>query len=331
MTECEINENAKGVVSGQPLTKAIVLEELEHLSGETKGGRPVITVADEGEVGNWFLFFIPVAIGTEFLFDNESPTKINIQIHLDDGGTLGMIDFGKTKQVSQITKRFEQLGFRSGTLFRVHLQTALHRWLNLSSTSGLPIRQHRCVIHEYYAEGVRHRCDWVTYSHSHSSAESIAKMETMPHVDQVKPLKRIKVDAEYSASPPITSEYQSVITTRMISDLLPRRSISKEDVVVYVDGFFDLSNISHVLTLRNARELGTYLIVGIPNEHCQNITAHVLTLSACRFVDDIVMGAPRVINDNLVRSLGIHVIATTSTTETAVMSPSTKIVPLRCG
>jgi hypothetical protein len=302
------------------LTKDIVLEEIDLLASENKSGRPILTMADDSEVGNWFLYFIPTQLESGFIFEIEPPTKVNVQIHIEDGSTLGMIDFGKTKQVCQLTKKLEQLGLRSAMLFRVHMQPALHRWLNVSSTSGPPLRNYKCTIHEYYAEGVRHRCDWVSFSGSHPSHERPSTKIELPPVQETARVveKKRKTETDHDIVP-------SVITTRMMGEFLPRRSIVATDVVVYIDGIFDLSNLNHVLLLRKARELGTYLIVGIHNSGDRNITAQVLTLSACRFVDDIVMGPPTVIDDNLIRSLGIHIIAKTNHTD--VSSPLT--VPVK--
>lgn len=146
-----------------------------------------------------------------------------------------------------------------------------------------------------------------------------------PPYEVARPMKKIKSEPEV-----ISLEYPSVITTQMMSEFLPRRSINGEDIVVYIGGLFNMSNVTHVFTLRKARALGTYLIVGLHNEGDLNITDHVLTLSACRFVDDIVMGAPRGIDDNFIRSLGIKVVAQTSATELhPSISCSTQIVTLR--
>merc|ERR1712224_719212 len=42
-----------------------------------------------------------------------------------------------------------------------------------------------------------------------------------------------------------------------------RRLPSADDVVVYIDGTFDLFNIKHALNLQRAKELGTFLVVGV--------------------------------------------------------------------
>ena len=44
------------------------------------------------------------------------------------------------------------------------------------------------------------------------------------------------------------------------------REPKSDDVVVYIDGSFDLLHIGHVATLKKAKSLGTYLIVGLHDD-----------------------------------------------------------------
>ncbi|KAL2932558.1 Ethanolamine-phosphate cytidylyltransferase [Bienertia sinuspersici] len=73
--------------------------------------------------------------------------------------------------------------------------------------------------------------------------------------------------------------------------------------VVYIDGAFDLFHAGHVEILRAARQLGDFLLVGIysdqtvselrgPGYPLMNLHERSLSVLGCRYVDEIIMGAP---------------------------------------
>jgi ethanolamine-phosphate cytidylyltransferase len=92
----------------------------------------------------------------------------------------------------------------------------------------------------------------------------------------------------------------------------PRR----EDRIVYCDGVFDLLHPGHVSFLRKAKELGDYLIVGVHEDHkdeygaypIMNLHERVLNLLALRYVDDVIIGAPRVISQTFFDQIGPSVV-----------------------
>ena len=43
----------------------------------------------------------------------------------------------------------------------------------------------------------------------------------------------------------------------------------RDDVVVYVDGLFDLFNVSHASLLAEAKKMGTFLVVGVYDDDVQ--------------------------------------------------------------
>lgn len=70
-----------------------------------------------------------------------------------------------------------------------------------------------------------------------------------------------------------------------------------------MDGSFDMLHIGHIKTLQKAKELGTYLIVGIHDDETinkekgsnypiLNLQERVLNILALKFVDDVIIGAP---------------------------------------
>lgn len=89
--------------------------------------------------------------------------------------------------------------------------------------------------------------------------------------------------------------------------------------VVYIDGAFDLFHVGHIEALRTARSFGDYLIVGIHNDlivnslkgsalPVLNLHERVLSVLACRFVDEVVIGAPYIINEKMLQQLHIAIV-----------------------
>jgi ethanolamine-phosphate cytidylyltransferase len=122
---------------------------------------------------------------------------------------------------------------------------------------------------------------------------------------------------------PETGSSKSVVkmltTARRIAEFSSRRPVSETDTVVYIDGAFDLFNVGHASTLKKARELGTYLIVGIyddetvnqlkgSNYPIMNLHERVLNVCSCKWVDDVVIGAPHEITQDMVKTLNIKTI-----------------------
>ena len=98
-----------------------------------------------------------------------------------------------------------------------------------------------------------------------------------------------------------------------------RRQAGQADRVVYISGTFDLFDVTHVEALRKARAKGDFLLVGIysdetisdhrgPHYPVMKLQERVLSVLACRYVDEVIMGAPLVVTDEMMRSLNISVV-----------------------
>ena len=117
-------------------------------------------------------------------------------------------------------------------------------------------------------------------------------------------------------------------TTWRIAQFSNNRTPSPSDVVVYIDGAFDLFHVGHIETLKRARALGTFLYVGLHddltvNRHrgrnypIMNLHERVMNVLSCAYVDEVVIGAPWVCGRDLVKSLGVHLVATGSNSKFA--------------
>jgi len=93
-----------------------------------------------------------------------------------------------------------------------------------------------------------------------------------------------------------------------------------------VDGAFDLFHVGHVETLKKARELGTFMYVGIHDDKTvnmyrgrnypiMNLHERVMNVLSCKYVDDVVIGAPWDVSGDLIKVLNIHVVVSGSNTK----------------
>jgi len=92
------------------------------------------------------------------------------------------------------------------------------------------------------------------------------------------------------------------------------------DRVVYIDGGFDLFHAGHVQALEKTLELGNFVLVGVWSDaavHAKKglnwpimaLLERVLNVVACKHVDDVVIGAPRVVTQDMINTFNISVVA----------------------
>ncbi|KAK6147464.1 hypothetical protein DH2020_018376 [Rehmannia glutinosa] len=83
--------------------------------------------------------------------------------------------------------------------------------------------------------------------------------------------------------------------------------------VVYIDGAFDLFHAGHVEILKSARQLGDFLLVGIYADQTvselrgghfplMNLHERSLSVLACRYVDEVIIGAPWEVTNDMGKS-----------------------------
>uniref|UniRef100_A0A0V0IGP0 Ethanolamine-phosphate cytidylyltransferase n=1 Tax=Solanum chacoense TaxID=4108 RepID=A0A0V0IGP0_SOLCH len=89
--------------------------------------------------------------------------------------------------------------------------------------------------------------------------------------------------------------------------------------VVYIDGAFDLFHAGHVEILRSARQLGDFLLVGVYTDETiselrghqyplMNLHERSLSVLACRYVDEVIIGAPWEVTHDMVTTFNISVV-----------------------
>lgn len=108
-------------------------------------------------------------------------------------------------------------------------------------------------------------------------------------------------------------------STRRINQFSSGRTPLATDRIVYVDGAFDLLHMGHTETLKKARELGDFLIVGIHDDKTvnlhkgknlpiMNLHERCLNILALKYVDDVIMGAPWAITNDMIKTLNISIV-----------------------
>jgi ethanolamine-phosphate cytidylyltransferase len=109
-------------------------------------------------------------------------------------------------------------------------------------------------------------------------------------------------------------------TARRIQQFASGRAPGADDRVVYIAGAWDLFHVGHIAALQEARKLGTFVLVGIHDDETVNrrrgggfpvLNLHERTLSvlACRYADEVIIGAPLAVSEDMVRSMNIVVVA----------------------
>lgn len=105
-------------------------------------------------------------------------------------------------------------------------------------------------------------------------------------------------------------------TSRRIVQFSNGKGPGPDARIVYIDGAFDLFHAGHVEILRLARGLGDFLLVGIHTDQTvsANRGAHrpimhlherSLSVLACRYVDEVIIGAPWEISKDMITTFNI--------------------------
>uniref|UniRef100_A0A1I7XVQ2 ethanolamine-phosphate cytidylyltransferase n=1 Tax=Heterorhabditis bacteriophora TaxID=37862 RepID=A0A1I7XVQ2_HETBA len=109
-------------------------------------------------------------------------------------------------------------------------------------------------------------------------------------------------------------------TSQTIKQFAEGRPPKDGDKIVYVCGAFDMFHIGHLLFLEEAKKLGDYLIVGILTDQTVNeykggnhpimsLHERVLSVLAYEPVNEVVIGAPREVTDDIIDGFNIKVVA----------------------
>lgn len=115
-------------------------------------------------------------------------------------------------------------------------------------------------------------------------------------------------------------------TTWRLSQFSNNKTPGPDDKVIYIDGAFDLFHVGHIETLKKAKSLGTFLYVGIhddatvnahkgKNYPIMNLHERVMNVLSCKYVDEVIIGAPWLVTKDLLTTLNIHLVVSGSSTK----------------
>nr|XP_054762994.1 ethanolamine-phosphate cytidylyltransferase-like [Lytechinus pictus] len=120
-------------------------------------------------------------------------------------------------------------------------------------------------------------------------------------------------------SSPYTGISQFLQTSNKIIQFAEGREPSPGDRIVYCPGAFDLFHVGHIDFLEQASKLGNYIIVGLhgdqevnryhgSNYPIMNLHERTLSVLACRYVDEVVIGAPYRVTSELLNHFDVDVV-----------------------
>lgn len=103
-------------------------------------------------------------------------------------------------------------------------------------------------------------------------------------------------------------------TSKRIVQFSSGKEPASGDKVVYVDGAFDLFHLGHIELLKRAKEMGDFLIVGVHDDQIvneikgsnfpvMNVHERVLSVLACRYVDEVIIGAPYTVTKDVLEKV----------------------------
>lgn len=121
------------------------------------------------------------------------------------------------------------------------------------------------------------------------------------------------------AKSPWTGCSQFLPTTQKIIQFSDGKTPKPGDKIVYVAGAFDLFHVGHLDFLEKAKEYGDFLIVGLhtdpvvnsykgSNYPIMNLHERVLSVLACKYVNEVVIGAPYCVTEDLLDHFKVDVV-----------------------
>eukprot|EP00871_Galdieria_phlegrea_P001703 jgi/Galph1/2533/GphlegSOOS_G1221.1 len=127
-------------------------------------------------------------------------------------------------------------------------------------------------------------------------------------------------------------------TRRLIQFAQGGKTPKPEDKVIYIDGAFDMFHSGHIETLKAAKAMGDFLLVGIHDDHTVNkhkgrnfpiMNLHERTLSvlSCRYVDEVIIGAPWSVTEDMIKTMNISLVCHGSHWDEHISEDSSKVDP----
>ena len=132
----------------------------------------------------------------------------------------------------------------------------------------------------------------------------------------------LEASATRKVEMPAVVRDQFLPTSAKIVQFTTVREPEPSDRIVYMCGAFDMFHVGHVAAIKAARALGDYLIVGIHTDDAIaqyrtpcvcNIHERTLGVLQCRYVDEVVIGAPYEVTEKLMEHMNVATVVHGST------------------
>ncbi|KAI8463116.1 MAG: CTP-phosphoethanolamine cytidylyltransferase [Monoraphidium minutum] len=121
-------------------------------------------------------------------------------------------------------------------------------------------------------------------------------------------------------------------TSRRLVQFSEGKPAPEGGLTVYIDGAFDMFHPGHVEILKAAKAEGNFLLVGLhsdadvadrrgPHMPIMNVHERALSVLACRYVDEVIIGAPEQVDADLLSTFNIGLVVRGSRSETSHQGP----------
>ncbi|EEC18197.1 glycerol-3-phosphate cytidylyltransferase, putative, partial [Ixodes scapularis] len=160
-----------------------------------------------------------------------------------------------------------------------------------------------------------------------STTDLVGRMLLMTKQHHHRGAKEYGVDKEHAGNiskdstthSPWTGISQFLPTTQKIIQFAEGKEPKSTDKIVYVAGAFDLFHVGYLDFLEKAKAEGDYLIVGLHtdpvvnrykgyNYPIMNLHERVLSVLACKYVNEVVIGAPYSVSADLMDHFRVHIV-----------------------
>lgn len=160
-----------------------------------------------------------------------------------------------------------------------------------------------------------------------STTDLVGRMLLMTKQHHHRGAKEYGVDKEHAGNiskdstthSPWTGISQFLPTTQKIIQFAEGKEPKSTDKIVYVAGAFDLFHVGYLDFLEKAKEEGDYLIVGLHtdpvvnrykgyNYPIMNLHERILSVLACKYVNEVVIGAPYSVSSDLMDHFRVHIV-----------------------
>ena len=119
-------------------------------------------------------------------------------------------------------------------------------------------------------------------------------------------LKKEKIEMKKKGSKFLASSIR-------IMQFANRKEPQPGDTIVYIDGSFDLCHEGHIEQIQKAKELGDFLYVGVHDDQTvgnpyMTLNERVLMVLAQKSVDDVIIGAPKFLDKDMMNVFNINIV-----------------------